>query len=164
MGKIASSGFARHRVAEPKVDAHGDARVAEHREECDPQSGILVRVADRLDANRVGEEDEAVVLDGHRAHGLERRDHRFRGRVALRQEIDVPSRPVYLSFPEIEKDRALEHEPIVRVTPTDAIEEALNTEAREHVLQFVATVLREVEQPVANRRGQIGRVLVAHRK
>ena len=95
-----------------------------------------------------GEKDEAVVLDRHGAYLAERGDESGDFAIAKSEQVEVARRAMKLTFPQHEKQRALEDEVVAVRRDAKPVEQPLGGVAAEDELEILTTLAREIEQPL----------------
>jgi hypothetical protein len=123
---------------------------------------VLLVLPDLLSADGAFVEHKAVGFDLG-AHNLSHHSlHRGDGVVAEAEEVEVPSRPPWHLVPGGEQHGALEDEALGVTRAAQPVEEPLHGIVDEHQLEVLAPFPGQVEQTLANRRGEILRFPSAH--
>jgi hypothetical protein len=139
-----------HRIAKPQVELQHEARRAAAGRQRHPCTGVLVLGTDRLNADRLGVEDDGVGGHLGRAYDLEVGANRLEGTAPSAQKVEVARGAVGLVRPHAKQHGALEHEALPENGNSQAVEEALEAEVGEEGLVVFTGPLGVTEQPRGN--------------
>jgi hypothetical protein len=129
----------------------------------DADAVVTLLLPDRLASDGRRVEDDAVGL-----HGLvaDRTDDRLvRGDRVLRaggEEVHVKRRAVRLAGPHLEQHGPLEHERVGVRRLAEPVQEPFDAVPHEDQLELIAAFAGEVQQPLADGGGEVGRVPLGH--
>jgi hypothetical protein len=135
----------------PGIDLNRDPDVSQLRTELRAHSTILHILADRGHHQRTFIKGQPILRTGNPHDFQHHGSQCFRIVRPESQQVEITGRTVQFAVPDMKQGRSLQNKLVRHLRPAQPVKHTLDPISREHVIERLATLARQVQQPLADR-------------